>query len=189
MRGIAMIEQVQGHLSECELQKIKEIIIGQYHRYLDLHDSPQFQAMFADEYTPHKQQYGISWAISSGFPSGHKILDFEVERLKYGRGHVRPCLIKKEMELLILNSSVNMEAEYLHERYKYNSNNFKNEKLFGYILFSVDHDKLKEITMCLPNEKGKVINKEILFDSKSPLILYEGGLSMSHLIPSNNRRV
>ena len=166
-----MIEQLKGHLSESDLQKIKEIIIGQYRQYLNLYDSPQFQAIFADEYAPHKQQYGVSWAISSGFPSGHKILGFDVERLEYGKGHVRPCLIKKEMELLVLNKTVDMNAEYLKERYKYNSGNFKNEKLFGYIRFSVEHSKLKEVVLCLPDESGKIVEEEMLFDSKSLLKL------------------
>lgn len=160
-----MIEQLRGHLSERELQTIKTIIIGQFRQYLRLRASPQFVAMFADEYAPHNQQYGISWAISSGFPSGHNILGFEVNRLEYGKGHVRPCLTKREMEILILNKTVDMNAEYLRERYKYNSDDFANEKLFAYICFSTDHNKLKEVAMCLPDENGNVVEQEILLDS------------------------
>lgn len=163
-----MIEQLEGHISEEQLEIIVKTIQEQYKRYLSLTGSSNFTSIFADEYAPHKRQHSISWAISSAFPSETIIGNsLRIKRLIYGKGHTRPILINDLIELHILNRTTHFNADYLKQRYSYNVDNFAHQKLFAFIKFSVEHRKLTSIYLCLPDENGNVVKEELLMDSKS----------------------
>lgn len=101
-----MIEQLDGHITEWQIESVVEIIRNQYQEYLNLTGSPAFTRIFAEEYAPHKRQHGVSWAISSAFPSGTMVANsLQVERLLYGKGHTRPILKNDTIELHILNKT------------------------------------------------------------------------------------
>ena len=158
-----MIKQLQGHITEYEINLILGKIKNQYQMFLRLTGSREFTSIFADEYAPHKRQHSVSWAISSAFPSGTTIGDsLEVERLVYGKGHTRPILKNETIELHILNKTTHFDASYLKQRYKYNSDNFKQEKLFAYVKFAVENKRLVSVLLCLPDATGKVVEKETL---------------------------
>lgn len=158
-----MIKQLEGHITEHQLELITEMIRKQYRRYLRLTGNREFTSIFAEEYTPHNRQHGISWAIASAFPS-NTIIDnsLKVERLLYGKGHTRPVLSNDVLELHILNKTTHFDANYLKQRYQYNANGFSNKKLFAYIKFSVEHKKLIFVSICLPDEDGNVVEEEVL---------------------------
>ena len=155
-----MIQRLEGHIAQWQIDMIVDRIRNQYQEYLNLTGSPAFARIFAEEYAPHKRQHGVSWAISSAFPSNTTVADsLQVERLLYGRGHTRPVLKNDRIELHILNKTTHFDADYLKERYKYNSNGFTGAKLFAYIKFSVENRKLVSVSLCLPDENGKVIEE------------------------------
>ena len=155
-----MIEQLEGHITEWQIESVVEIIRNQYQEYLDLINTPAFTRIFAEEYAPHKRQHGVSWAISSAFPSNTTVADsLQVERLLYGRGHTRPVLKNNTIELHILNKTTHFTADYLKARYQYNANGFTGTKLFTYIKFSVENKKLVSVSLCLPDENGDVIEE------------------------------
>ena len=158
-----MIRQLNGHITDELVDRILSIIKSQYHKYLKLIGSKEFANVFLEEYAPHKRQHGISWAISSAFRS-NTVIDgiLKVECLRYGKGHTRPSLSNDKIEIHILNKSTDFNANYLMERYKYNSDNFSREKLFAYIKFEVKNNRLKEVSLCLPDEKGNVVREEVL---------------------------
>lgn len=158
-----MIQQLEGHITQEQIDTIVEIIIEQYKRYQRLVNSSQFLEIFAEEYAPHKRQHSISWAISSAFPSGTIIGDdLQVELLKYGRGHTRPILVNEQVELHILNRTTHFNASYLLERYSYNANGFLNDKLYCFIRFDVENRQLTNLTLCLPYENGVLIEETLL---------------------------
>ena len=101
-----MIRQLEGHITECQIGPVVEIIRNQYHEHLNLTGSPAFTSMFAEEYAPHKRQHSVSWAISSAFSSGTMVANsLQVKRLLYGRGHTRPILKNDAIGLHILNKT------------------------------------------------------------------------------------
>ena len=157
-----MIKQLKGHLSEVALEKIKEAIIQQYKKYKEWMGSEAFRNLFDEEYAPHKRQFILSWAISSAFPSGVNVADLEVTLLKYGRGHKRPCLSNEKGEVYVLNDSTEFDSEYLKERYAWNGDDFSRVKLFCYIKFKATAKQLTEVELCLPDECGNVVAREVL---------------------------
>lgn len=158
-----MIKQLEGHITEQQIGTVVEIIRNRYQEYLNLTGSPAFTRIFAEEYAPHKRQHGVSWAISSAFPSGTMVANsLQVERLLYGKGHTRPILKNDTIELHILNKTTHFFADYLKERYKYNCNSFTGPKLFAYIKFSVESRKLVSVSLCLPDENGNIVEEESL---------------------------
>ena len=167
-----MIPQLEGHITEAQMNAILNIIQTQYRDYVRLTGSPEFNRIFANEYAPHNRQYGVSWAISSAFPSNMVVAEnLQVTRLVYGKGHTRPVLSNDGIELLILNKTTDFDATYLQERYNFNSNQFNNNKLFAYIKFSVENRMLIEVKLCLPDETGNVDVEEILLDRAAILAL------------------
>ena len=97
-----MIEFLRKHISDNEIREILKRIVDQYSKYKCLTNAPEFQNLFSEEYAPHKKQHGISWAISSAFPSGIMVANrLAVRRLKYGRGHTRPELFAQNIKLHI----------------------------------------------------------------------------------------
>ena len=165
--GEIMIKQLNGHITENQINVIVEIIKSQYLKYLNFTGKFDYNGLFADEYSPHKHQHNISWAISSAFPSNTIVANnLYVERLIYGRGHIRPSLSNDYIELHILNKTTDFKAKYLEKRYAYNSNDFINQKLFAYIKFSVKNDRLVNISLCLPDEKGVIVAEQELLNKK-----------------------
>jgi len=163
--AVQLIEFLRNHISNEEIQEILKIITHQYGNYRRLTNLPEFQNLFAEEYAPHKKQHGISWAISSAFPSNSKIANrLTVRRLEYGRGHTRPELFAHNIKLHILNKSTDFDANYLKECYALNGNGFTGGQLYCFIQFSVQHNQLIEVALCLPNENGRIVAKEILID-------------------------
>lgn len=163
-----MFSQLEEHITDAQVQNVLDIIKTQYQKYLHLIGRNDFNEVFAEEYAPHKRQNGVSWAISSAFPSGTLCADsLKIDRLLYGKGHTRPVLSNESIELLILNKTTHFQADYLRTRYFYNKNNFSEKKLFAYIKFSVEHRKLMHVSFCLPDETGKVVAEQVLLDRAS----------------------
>lgn len=161
-----MIDLIASHIEQATIDQMVNRISEQYRAFLRLTSSPEFTHLFSEEYAPHKKQHSISWAIASAFPSESHIGGLTVSRLKYGRGHVRPALSNDRIEIHILNSSTHFDAQYLQERYAYNANNFSGKKLFCYIKFSVEKQRLKNVELCLPDEHGTVIYSEVLLSTE-----------------------
>ena len=160
-----MIQQLQGHITDNQIHEITRIICAQYREFLQLVRGIQFNRVFSDEYAPHNRQHSVSWAISSGFHSNTTIGDtLQISRLLYGRGHARPIISNDVIELLVLNKTTHFDANYLKERYRYNSNQFANNKLFAYIRFSVEQSRLIDVRLCLPDENGEVVAEMVLLD-------------------------
>lgn len=163
-----MVKQLEGHVSDMQINQIVDIIVKQYQKYLRLTGSEEFVAIFAEEYAPHRRQHGVSWAISSAFPSGRLVgSSLKVERLKYEGGHTRPILSNELIEIHILNRTTDFDAKYLQKRYKYNSDNFTHKKLFAYIKFSVENKRLMSVSLCLPDERGLVVEEIALLDRRT----------------------
>lgn len=98
-----MIRELENHLTQAQVDGIKEIIITQYRRYQRLTNSPEFQNLFLKEYAPHKKQHSVSWAIASGFPSGRETVEgLQNLCLKYSGGHTRPMLQNEHTCLKIM---------------------------------------------------------------------------------------
>ena len=165
-----MIQQLQGHITDAQMNTISTIICTQYRNYLRLTGGPEFNRVFANEYAPHNRQHGISWAISSAFQSNTVICDnLQISRLVYGCGHARPLISNDTIELMVLNRTTHFNADYLQTRYQYNSNQFANEKLFAYVRFSVENRQLIDIRLCLPDAGGQIVAEEILFNRQEIL--------------------
>lgn len=161
-----MIDLLANHIEQATIDQVVNKISEQYRSFLRLTNSPEFTNLFSKEYAPHKKQHSISWAISSAFPSGSCVGELTVSRLKYGRGHTRPVLSSNRIEIHVLNSSTNFEAQYLRDRYVYNANNFSGEKLFCYIKFWAEQRRLKKIELCLPDERGAIVYCELLLNAE-----------------------
>ena len=98
-----MIQQLQGHITDAQINTISTTICTQYRNYLRLTGSQEFNRVFANEYAPHNRQHSISWAISSAFQSNTVVCDnFQISRLAYGCGHVRPLISNDAIELMVL---------------------------------------------------------------------------------------
>ena len=165
-----MIAKLQGHLTQNTIDTIVNMIKIQYREYLLFTNTERFVSVFSNEYAPHKRQHSVSWAISSAFPSGSKIDDtLNVECLTYGKGHKRPMLRNKDIIIHILNKTTHFDAKYLKEFYLNNVNNFMGEVLYCYFKFSVSHNRLMQVSLCLPDENGIVVNEEVLLDEQSIL--------------------
>lgn len=158
-----MLQQLKGHLQESEIKRILSIILSQYRKYLRFQESEDYQNLFADEYAPHKKQHGVSWAISSGFKSNTNVIDgINISCLKYGKGHTRPELSNSHIVIHILNHTSHFDAAFLNNYYKMNNFPDNPEKIYCYFKFVVDHNKLKQISLCVPAVDGTIISEELL---------------------------
>lgn len=165
-----MDKHIEKHIKEEQINEIVHRIIVQYQKYLRFTRSKEYKDLFLEEYEPHKKQHSVSWAISSAFPSGNTICgDLVVSRLKYEGGHTRPVLSNDKIELHILNKGTDFDAKYLKKRYLYNKNDFSNTKIFVYMKFLVENNRLTKILLCLPDENGKIVHKKVLLDRHSIL--------------------
>lgn len=162
-----MIKQLMAHISQEQVNSIVNTIICQYFKYRKLIDSLDFKEVFLEEYTPHNKQFGLSWAISSAFPSQSTIDDtLHVSCYIYSKNFTRPLLSSESIKLMVLNKTTHFKADYLSDFYKMNENNFQGKQLFCYIKFSVDNKQLTKISLCLPDQNGDVIEEEVLLGRK-----------------------
>ena len=161
-----MIEQIKDLVSENTVEIVLDTMIERYREYNRLVSSERFQRIFLAEYAPHNKQFSISWAISSGFPSGTCVNDeLNVTKLEYSRKFTRPLLSNNRISILILNKTTHFNADYLNEFYLMNGTEGNNVKRFCYFKFSVDQNKLKNVSLCYPNEHGAVIAEEVLLEN------------------------
>lgn len=72
------------------------------------------------------------------------------------------CCKNERIVIHILNDTTNFDAQYLKSFYKKNENNFSGEQLYCYVKFLVEGTTLTEITLCLPDETGMVVENEVL---------------------------
>lgn len=160
-----MIRELENHLTQAQVDGIKEIIVTQYRRYQRLTNSPEFQNLFLEEYRAHEKQHSISWAIASGFPSNRESVGgLQNICLKYSGGHTRPMLQNEHIVIHILNHTTHFDAQYLKTFYQMNSNHFTAEQLYCYFKFWVENKTLTKVMLCLPDETGKVVEKEVLLE-------------------------
>lgn len=160
-----VIEELQGYISQDQINLIIKIIIEQYNKYLRYTNSDTFKALFNDEYSPHNKQYSISWAISSAFTKESNVCDgFQIECLKYAKNFNRPLLKNEKINILILNKTTHFNANYLKDFYRMNSKN--TEKVFCYFKFSVDKNRLTKVSLCYPDENGNIVSEETLLERK-----------------------
>lgn len=159
-----MLKQLEGHITQEQIDFIVNRIVKQYSEYDKLINNCAFKKLFSAEYAPHNKQYSVSWAISSGFPSGNFIYDgLKVDCFKYSNNFTRPLLHNQSIKILILNKTTHFDATYLNDFYNLNECS-TNDTLFCYFKFSVDHGKLNKITLCYPDKHGKVISEELLLN-------------------------
>ena len=167
-----MRDLLAGHIQERDISAITGIIIRQYKMFLSVVGSNEYIEVFSEEYAPHNKQRGIAWAVASGFPDGSKVGEsLSVRKIKYGRGHVRPELFSDTIIIHILNSSTNFSSEYLSEYYTLNDNAFSGKRLYAYYLVSIDHGKLKRISLCVPDKNGNTVEERLLFDNQELKVL------------------
>lgn len=160
-----MIRQLESHLSQAQIDIVVDIIINQYSNYRRLIDSQSFQSIFLEEYAPHNRQFGVSWAISSAFPSGSSIgNDFAISRYKYSKNFTRPLLSNDSIKIMILNKTTHFNADYLTDFYNLNVNRYQGDQLFCFFKFSVDNRRLTKISLCLPDQNGKIIAEEVILN-------------------------
>lgn len=162
-----MIRQLQGHISQEQINAITRIIVFQYQAYKQITQRDDYQRVFADEYQPHKRQHSVSWAISSGFRSNTTVVNgFNIECLHYGKGHTRPQLQNERLIIHILNHTTHFNADYLKEYYTRNKLEGDSEQLYCYFKFVVDHQQLRRLSLCFPDENGIVIEEEMLLNNQ-----------------------
>lgn len=167
-----MIKQINKHITQKQINLIVETIVQQYRQYLIWANRNEYKGLFRDEYAKHKKQHNISWAISSAFPSEKKFIEgMEIKCFEYEGGHVRPELYNEKIKMHILSNQTFFQAKYLKKCYAFNTNNFNNKCLYCYIKYSVNNQKMIKLSLCLPDEKGKVIAEEILLDNDQILKL------------------
>ncbi len=160
-----MLKQIENLVSESTIQAILDTIIERYCEYERLVNSDRFQRVFLAEYAPHNRQFSISWAISSGFPSGTRINnELNIARLEYSRKFTRPLLENENIYILILNKTTHFNADYLKEYYALNNSAREDAKRFCYFKFSVDNRKLTKVSLCYPNEHGDIVAEELLLN-------------------------
>ncbi len=160
-----MIKQLEKYINEKDIETIANVILNQYHNYVKTINTPEFNHLFSEEYASHKKQHSISWAIFSAFTIINKIGKLDVNKLVYGRGHSHPILSDDNIEIHILSSQTDFDAQYLQKCYKYNINNFTKKKLFCYIKFTANYNRLLKVELCLPNENGEIVNSEVILSS------------------------
>lgn len=158
-----MIEELENHLTQEQIDGIKTIIANQYQSFKHLNNTPEYRNLYLDEYSAHRRQHNISWAIASGFPNnGNNVGGLRNICFKYNGGHTCPMLQNERFVIHILNDTTNFDAQYLKSFYKKNENNFSGEQLYCYVKFLVEGTTLTEITLCLPDETGMVVENEVL---------------------------
>lgn len=162
-----MISQIENLVSSEAIETVLDTIIMRYREYDRLVNSERFQRLFLDEYAPHNKQFSISWAISSGFPSG-AIINNEllVKKLVYSRNFTRPLLSSDSISIMVLNKTTHFKADYLNDYYAMNSEKKDNTKRFCYFKFSVDHRILTKVSLCYPNEYGGIIAEKTLINKQ-----------------------
>lgn len=65
---------------------------------------------------------------------------------------------------MILNKTTHFQADYLKVRYLYNQHDFAGQKLFVYLKFGVENKRLMFVSLCLPDETGRIIEEYILLE-------------------------
>ena len=161
-----MIQQLIGYLTQGQIDEILNIIMTQYRLFCHFIETADYRNLFAEEYAPHKRMHGVSWAIASGFSSNTDIIEgITISRKEYGKGHTRPELKNDRIVIHILNKTTHFHAEYLNEYYRMNNFEGQIEKMYCYFKFSVDHRKLKQVSLCLPDINGAVLVEDILLST------------------------
>lgn len=160
-----MIAQLNGHITEAQLDVIKTTIQNQYAQYKRMTGLPEFQNLFRSEYGAHRKRHSVSWAINSAFVSGTIIADNLTIKIDSDMGgHVRPVLENDRIIVHVLNESTNFQANYYQDFYAVNDFERNPDKLYCYIKYKESHDmeKLTEVVLCLPNQNGTVVAEEVL---------------------------
>lgn len=165
-----MIRQLKKHVSDEQIKTVVSMIMEQYKLYCSFINTSNAANLFRKEYASHYGQHCISWAIQSAFESNSIVAeDLKVRILKYGKGFARPELYNDKIKIHILSSETDPNANYLKELYRLNKNNFSNEQLYCIIKYNTRNNRLNSITLCLPDEMGRIIEKEKLLNSSNIL--------------------
>lgn len=161
-----MINQLEGHITQEQIDCIVNIIKNRYEEYKELVNTEKFKKMFLEEYKSHNKQFSVSWTISSAFPSDTTVAgNLNITNYIYSKSFHRPLLSNTNIKIFILNETTHFhKAKYLQEFYRMNENNFSNNQLFCYLKFSVKKQELQNIILCLPNENGQVVKEEVLYN-------------------------
>jgi hypothetical protein len=159
-----MIDQLNGHITDEQLNDICNAIVEQYRRYRRFVNTPEHTRLFAEEYNSHRRQHQLSHAIVSAFRNGSTITGFSVSCQKDGGGHTRPELKSPTLIMHIHSQGTEFRSNYLKQYYQYNSDGFSKDCLYAYILFEEKNNSLLTVTLCLPDETGKVVSKEVLLN-------------------------
>ncbi len=172
-----MIKQLEGHISEQQINLIRDKIINRYKEYLSFIKTANTKKIFSGEYEAHHRKHTLSQAISEAFPDGEIIGDdLLVSSPEYGSGHKRPVLSNDTIVIHILSETSDFKAKYLKEYYLKNSNEYLNKQLYCYFKFCTNRknrDQIVSISLCLPDKNGTVIEKEKLLNKKAIFQLIE----------------
>ena len=158
-----MIQKLNGHITQGQVMEIKRAILEQYSLYRQHEKTPAFKRLFAQEYGSQKRQHTVSWCIASAFPSGSDVVSgLTISRLPYGRGHHQPELSSESIVVHILNGKNSSNLKYLEKYYSHNANDFSSKQLYCYLRLITNINKLNCVELCLPNENGEIIKRELL---------------------------
>lgn len=156
-----MIAELNGRITQQQIDDIANAIRRKYLQYLDYTNSPMFNSLFLQEYAPTKNTHSISWAISSAFPSGNVFSGLNVRHLDYGWfNNARPELYNNSAIFHILASTVKFDSKYLKEYYAMN-HDFTKEIIYFYFYYTIVDNHIT-IEICLPDENGNVIKREVV---------------------------
>ncbi len=161
-----MIEQLNGHITEKQIREICNAIVEQYRKYLRYQNTLEYRRLFAEEYNAHRKQHQLSHTIVSAFRDGSTIANCRVFCMKDSGGHTRPELISPTLVMHIHSQGTGFQSKYLERYYKCNSDGFSKDCLYAYILFEEKNDRLLAINLCLPDEAGIVVEKELLLNQQ-----------------------
>ena len=157
-----MIKELNGHITQKQINIVVDKIKQQYTNYLNLINSSLFKSIFAPEYAPTRKKHSISWAISSAFPSGNTFSKLNVKRLEYGWFKLaRPEIYNEKIVFHIIHDLNSRKPKYLKKYFSMN-NSFDNDKIYFYINYKIDKNDLIIIEICLPDSTGKVIKREVI---------------------------
>lgn len=161
-----MISELNGRITQKQIDDVVKQIKNQYHKYLNYINTSITNGIFAEEYAPTKDKHCSSWAISSAFPSGTMISGLNVRCKKYGLFRLaRPELYNNNVIFHILANTVDLNANYLHNYYKMNSD-LNNEVIYFYLYYTIKNDNIT-IEVRLPDENGEVIKSEVLYNGQT----------------------
>lgn len=167
-----MLDILRNHLTEKQLLAIVTRITNQYRDFLSYERNHTYKKLFSNDYAAHRKKNTLSWAIFSAFPD-KSVLEGQlvVSLTNDSSGHKRPLLSNENIAIHINSDTANYNACYLSKFYELNGDGCTSKKIYAYIKFQEKKNKLLNLTICVPDEKGNIIAEEVLLNQEQLLKL------------------